>query len=444
LRSPETTVIASFAAVILSGAFILRLPYAHQPGKVTFVDALFTATSAVCVTGLTVVDTGHDYTFLGKVVILLLIQTGGLGVMSYAAAAFQLAGLRMSLRSQALVADSFFQRDFAAEFAHTFNTILLITFCIEGAGALFLFLFMWPRMDLGTAVFSAIFHSISAFCNAGFSVHSDNLVGLRDSQGILIVIMALIVLGGLGYMVLHEAWVSVRQDVRGRGLFKPRRFSLHARLVLIISSCLIVGGTLLLLAFGLTPRETSWSDRIINALFQSVTARTAGFNTIDIGVLPSASLFLLILLMFVGGSPGSCAGGIKTTTFGIWLARIAASLRGKKEVQLLRRRVEPDVINRVDLIVALAVFWNIVGILLLLNTEANLRVDAIALVFEQVSAFGTVGLSTGLTPKLSDAGKLWLSATMFIGRLGTLTVALWVFPRSKSNVGYPKGTVMVG
>lgn len=443
-RSPETTVIASFAAVILFGAFILRLPYAHQPGKVTFVDALFTATSAVCVTGLTVVDTEHDYTFFGKVVILLLIQAGGLGLMSFAAAAFQLAGLRMSLQSQALVADSFFQRDFAAEFAQTFKTILLIMLCIEGAGALLLFLLLWPRMDVAPALFSALFHSISAFCNAGFSVHSSSLVGLRNNPGILIVIMALIVLGGLGYMVLHEVWIGVRPGLRRSRLSKPTPLSLHARLVLIISALLIVGGTVLLLAFGLTADENSWPDHIINALFQSVTARTAGFNTIDIGGLPSASLFILILLMFVGGSPGSCAGGVKTTTFAVHLARLEASLRGKKAVQIFERRVPQDTINRADLVVGLAIFWNLAGIVLLLNTEANLPVDTMALIFEQMSAFGTVGLSTGLTPDLSDTGKLWLSATMFVGRLGTLTVALWVFPKKKINVGYPKGTVMIG
>jgi len=444
LRSPETTLVAGFAGVILVGTLLLWSPLAHEPGRVGLVDALFTATSAVCVTGLASVDTEKDYNFFGKVVIMLLIQTGGLGVMAFAAAAFQLAGLRMSLKSQALVTDSFFQRDFAAEFSRTFRVILTITFLIEGVGALLLYLFLYPRMEPGPAAFSAIFHSISAFCNAGFSVRSDNLVGLRDSVGILFVIMSLIVLGGLGYMVLYEIWKYLSGGLRGRETFRPRHFSLHARLVLSISAILIVGGAVLLLLFGLTYNEESWRDKILGALFQSVTARTAGFSTIDLGLLPSASLFTLIVLMFVGGSPGSCAGGIKTSTLAVWLARLESSVRGKREVRLLDRSVSREQVNRADLVVGLALFWNIIGVFFLLTSEAHLPVEALELIFEQISAFGTVGLSTGVTPQLSDAGKLWLSATMFVGRLGTLTIALWMFPQRKLNVSYPKGTVMIG
>ncbi len=444
LRSPETTLVAGFAGVILVGTLLLWSPLAHEPGRVGLVDALFTATSAVCVTGLASVDTEKDYNFFGKVVIMLLIQTGGLGVMAFAAAAFQLAGLRMSLKSQALVTDSFFQRDFAAEFSRTFRVILTITFLIEGVGALLLYLFLYPRMEPGPAAFSAIFHYISAFCNAGFSVRSDNLVGLRDSVGILFVIMSLIVLGGLGYMVLYEIWKYLSGGLRGRETFRPRHFSLHARLVLSISAILIVGGAVLLLLFGLTYNEESWRDKILGALFQSVTARTAGFSTIDLGLLPSASLFTLIVLMFVGGSPGSCAGGIKTSTLAVWLARLESSVRGKREVRLLDRSGRREQVNRADLVVGLALFWNIIGVFFLLTSEAHLPVEALELIFEQISAFGTVGLSTGLTPQLSDAGKLWLSATMFVGGLGTLTIALWMFPQRKLNVSYPKGTVMIG
>jgi trk system potassium uptake protein TrkH len=219
---------------------------------------------------------------------------------------------------------------------------------------------------------------------------------------------------------------------------------LHARLVIIISAALIVSGSGLLLIFGLTPSESSWTDKVLGALFQSVTARTAGFNTVDIGLLPSASLFTLIVLMFIGGSPGSCAGGIKTTSFAVWLARLKSSVRGEREVHLLDRRVSREQVNRADLILGLALSWNILGILVLLTSEAHLPVQALALIFEQISAFGTVGLSTGLTPDLSNTGKLWLSATMFVGRLGTLTIALWMFPQKRINISYAKGTVMIG
>jgi trk system potassium uptake protein len=444
VKSPETVLIGGFAGVILVGTLILLLPWAHQPGKVGLVDALFTSTSAVCVTGLAVVDTEKDFTVFGQVVIMLLIQTGGLGIMSFAALAFQIIGLRLSLQSRAILSDSFFQRDLAREFERSFRTILIITFGIEGLGAVLLWFFFLPRLDPGAAAFHAVFHSVSAFCNAGFSTFSQNLVEWKDSPGVLFVIMALIVFGGLGYMVLHEIWrfltsgsVEVTSPV-------GRRFSLHTRVVLIFTPILIVGGTIFLLIFGLTAGEATWWDKTVHALFQSVTARTAGFNSTDIGRLPAASLFTLIMLMFIGGSPGSCAGGVKTTSLAVWLSLLVATIYGRREVRLLDRRISQGLVNRVNLLLGLSIFWNIVGILTLFSTESHLKVGALDLIFEQVSAFGTVGLSTGLTPDLSAAGKLWLSATMFVGRLGPLTVGLWMFPRQHTNLSYPKGSVMIG
>ncbi len=307
VRSPHMVVVAGFAGVILVGALVLMLPWAHQPGKVGFVDALFTSTSAVCITGLSVVDTAVDYTFFGQFVIMLLIQSGGLGVMTFAALAFSAVGRRLSIRSQALVQDSFFQRDAAAGFQKTFRTILLLTFSIEAVGALLLFPALEPTTDLGSAIFSAVFHSVSAFCNAGFSICPDNFVGMRDSVTFVWVIMGLIVLGGLGFTVLHEIWISATDPLSRRDFPTARRFSLHSRLVLSITGGLIIGGTVLLLVFGLTPAEATLQEKILNALFQSVTARTAGFNTIDIGKLPGASLLTLIVLMFIGGSPGARA-----------------------------------------------------------------------------------------------------------------------------------------
>jgi trk system potassium uptake protein len=437
-------VVAGFAGVILAGALVLRLPWAHEPGRVTFVDALFTSTSAVCITGLAVVDTGVDYTFFGQFVIMVLIQTGGLGVMTFAALAFGIVGSRLSIRSQALVHDSFFQRDAAAGFQKTFQTILLLTFCIEGVGALLLFPALEPTTDLGSAVFSAVFHAVSAFCNAGFSIRSDNLVGIRDSAGFVWVIMSLIVLGGLGFTVLHELWISATDPLKRREFPTARRFSLHSRLVLSISAGLIVGGTALLLVFGLTADEATWYDKLVNALFQSVTARTAGFNTVDIGKLPAASLLTLIVLMFIGGSPGSCAGGVKTTSMAIWWARMKAGLRGKKDAHLLDRRLPHELVGRADLLLGLAVLWNIIGALILLATQSHISGRSLDLLFEQISAFGTVGLSTGVTPGLTDVGKLWLSATMFVGRLGPLTIVVWMIPRATGSIRYPKGTVMIG
>jgi len=430
--------------VILLGAVVLRLPFCHTPGKVSFLDAFFTSTSAVCVTGLIVLDTANDFTFAGQAVILLLIQTGGLGVMSFAALAFQIVGRRMSLQSQALLSDAFFQRDVASELHRSFRRILSITFTVEAVGAVLLIVFLMPSGQFGSVVFSAVFHSVSAFCNAGFSVYRDNLMETQDNTGVLVVIMALIVLGGLGYVVLHELW----EFCTGRSKTNPaqtaNRFSLHARIVLQVSGVLVFGGAILLLTFGLTSAEVSWIDRLFHSLFQSVTARTAGFNSIDIGQLPSASLFILIMLMFIGGSPASCAGGVKTTAFAIWLAGLRASLYGERDVRLLDRALPQYLVNRAEFLLALAIFWNILGILLLLSTQTDLAVKPLDLIFEQISAFGTVGLSTGVTPKLTGFGKLWIIATMFVGRLGPLTAVLWIFPRSDVRVAYPKGTVMIG
>jgi trk system potassium uptake protein len=444
-KAPETTLLGSFAVAILLGAFLLWLPSSHVDAPITFVDALFTSTSAVCVTGLTVVDTGTVFSRFGQVVIVALIQMGGLGIMTLAALASLVSGHRMSMQSQAVVSDTFFQRDAGAEFLSTLRTILVLTAAIECAGALVLFADLMLRdVPVASAAFSAVFHSVSAFCNAGFSIYRDNLIEVRDSSPFLLVIMALIVLGGLGYVVLNEIWTFFTGRLPSRHTAPGPRFSLNSRVVLRVTPLLIVGGTLFIMGFGLTAQETSLYDMLMQSLFQSVTARTAGFNTVDCGKLPSASLFVLIMLMFIGGSPASCAGGVKTTTFAVWLARLRASLKGRKEVRLLDRSIPQDQLNRVDLLLGLAVFWNILGIMVLFNTEGRMNFAALDLIFEQVSAFGTVGLSTGVTPNLSTPGKLWLCATMYVGRLGPLTVALWMFSKTKVNVRYPKGTVMIG
>lgn len=310
----------------------------------------------------------------------------------------------------------------------------------------FLFLGLYPSMELGQAVFFAVFHAISAFCNAGFSVWTENLVAMRQSWCFLSVIMLLIVLGGLGFWVLDEVLLGLQQMMsRKKGTSSGfRRFSLHTRVVFRVTAALLLGGTVFLLVCGLTPQEKTMGDHIFHAAFQSVTARTAGFNTVNIGALPQASLFLLILLMFIGGSPGSCAGGVKTTSLAVWFARVRASLYGEREVHILNRRMPSELTNRVDLLLALGVVWNIIGIMVLLTMGSPIPFSPLELIFEQISAFGTVGLSTGLTPKLSTIGKLWLCGTMFVGRLGPLTIAMWAFPKERARVGYPKGTVLIG
>jgi trk system potassium uptake protein TrkH len=442
-RSPHGFLVGGFAAAIGVGTILLWIPWSHREG-VGFLDALFTATSAVCVTGLVVADTGTDYTVFGQIVILLLIQAGGIGVMSFAALASQLLGWRLSLKAQAALSDSVLQRNVASELKTIFRRILRFVLIAETAGAALLFVGMAPIKGTAHAACSAVFHSVSAFCNAGFSLYSDSLIGLRTNPFVIVTVMALIFLGGIGHPVIVDIWRKIetlgKRDARG-----PRRLTLSSKVALWTSGALIFGGLALLFIFGLTPAERSAPDKILGALFQSVTARTAGFNTIDIGGLPPASLFLLTLLMFIGGSPGSCAGGIKTTTFALWLAKLWSLLKGEKWPRLFHRHIPGEIARRASMIIGLAAVWNIVGVLLLLATEQGTPgIYVHDVLFEQISAFGTVGLSTGVTPNLSIIGRLWIIATMFMGRLGPLTLAMLMFTRKAPGVRYPEGRIMIG
>jgi trk system potassium uptake protein TrkH len=444
---PEAILVASFGAAILVGAFLLLLPFAHVPGRVTFLDALFTSTSAVCVTGLTVVNTGSDFTRFGQIIIMLLIQAGGLGIMTFAALMFQFIGWRMSLRSQALLHGSFFQQDIGVNFRAMFHRILWLTFVTEILGAILLFLALMPKASqVGEAFLSAVFHAVSAFCNAGFSIYDENLLGLSHNYLFTTTIMVLIVIGGLGHTVAHEVWRKLESRfIRREAPDNSQRLSVHTRLVLIMTGILIVGGTVGLLVLGVTRAGASWGPTVDAALFQSVTARTAGFNTVAIGYLPLGSLMVLTILMFIGGSPASCAGGIKTTAFAISWAEVRARIRGESEVKLLNRRIPNDILWRVSLLIRLALVWNIVGILLLLAFEKGVPGMGLQnVIFEQISAFGTVGLSTGITAKLLPESQLWIIATMFVGRLGPLTLAMWFFHPKPGHIQYPEGKVMIG
>jgi trk system potassium uptake protein TrkH len=445
-QMPQTLLIGGFAAVILVGTLLLLLPWSQTKGEVGFVDALFTSTSAVCVTGLIVVDTATAYTPFGQVVIVALIQIGGLGIMTFAALAYLMLGRRLSLASQAALHDAFFQRDLGIEFKKKFFQILLITAGIELAGILLIFLALWWRQTpVADALFSAFFHSISAFCNAGFSIYKDNLVGLRDSPVIMTTVMSLIVLGGLGHMVLSELLHHGKNRFSRSAPAGPRSLSTHTRVVLRMSIALIIIGCLGLLILGLTSSESTWSMKISSALFQSISSRTAGFNSVDIGVLPLGSLLLLTLLMFIGGSPGSCAGGVKTTALAISMAEFKAKLKGADQVVIMERRVPKAILDRTMVLIRMSILWNLLGLLLLLYTETGRPgVGLHDVLFEQISAFGTVGLSTGLTDKLTVIGRLWITATMFVGRLGPLTLAMGVLPIIHSRVKYPEGRIMIG
>ena len=442
-RSPEGLLVASFALTIVLGGLLLWLPLSHN-GPLGFLQALFTSSSAVCVTGLAVVDTGTKFTVFGQLVILLLIQAGGLGVMSFAALAYQLLRRRMTLRAQAALSSAMLQQDVGNAFAGLFGRIVRFVLLAELIGFVLLFLALWPGHGPGHAAYSALFHSVSAFCNAGFSLYPDSLIRLRDNPLLAATIMALIILGGIGHPVAVDLWQRLTALVHGNDA-RGARLTLNSRVALVSTGLLLLAGFVLLLIFGMTPAEASWGERINAALFQSVTSRTAGFNTVDMARLAPSSLFVLVMLMFIGGSPASCAGGIKTTTFSLWLAKLWSSLRGQQRTQLFGRYIPDEISRRVSMIIGLSLLWNVLGILLLLETEtATAGVGMHDVVFEQISAFGTVGLSSGLTPQLSIFGMIWIMASMFVGRLGPLTLAMWMLTRRAPQIRYPEGRIMIG
>ncbi|MGB9879348.1 MAG: potassium transporter TrkG, partial [Anaerolineae bacterium] len=332
-------------------------PPMHREGAVPYVDALFTSTSALCVTGLTTVNTARDFTVAGQTVILVLIQLGGLGIMAYAALALSLVSLRVSLRTRAALESSLFQQETGRLFIARLRQVFVFALGTEALGALLLSLILLPKHSLPSAAWSAVFHSVSAFCNAGFSIYPENLEAVRGNHLFLLVVSLLIVSGGLGFIVLAElrdkigapfARLVSKLDKSASKSSSPAlqpsplrsRLSLHTRVVLVSSLILIVAGAGLLLLFGAAPGEQSLGEeigtagRISAAFFQSVSARTCGFNTVPIGALPLASLIVLVVLMFIGGSPGSCAGGIKTTSAVVLCARLRSLVTGRKDTVL--------------------------------------------------------------------------------------------------------------
>jgi trk system potassium uptake protein TrkH len=319
-----------------------------------------------------------------------------------------------------------------------------MTLTIELAGAIAIYIGT-QRVDPSRAgVFDSVFHAVSAFCNAGFAIRSENAMAWRSSWIVMWTLMILITLGGLGYAVLQEIIDRLVTALRRRR-HSPVVWSLNARVVLAASAVLTLGGAIAIGLCGLTADEDNWGERVLHALFQSVTARTAGFNTVRIELLPVVTLLVICSLMYIGGSPGSTAGGIKTTSATVAVANAAAGVLGRSHVSLFGRRLPPDVLQRAVLVIVLATAWQALGIFILTLTENvphGARFEQV--IFEQVSAFNTVGLSADLTPRLSDAGKLWVILTMFVGRVGPLTIGLAVLRRKARHFEYPVERVMIG
>lgn len=443
-RRSELSIVISFAALIAGGTVLLLLPFSTQSGFISPLDALFTATSAACVTGLIVVDTGSYFTPIGQGIILALVQLGALGIITFSSFFAILLGKKMPLKQREVVRKTHYSLD-PGSFLKLLKRIVTFTFTIEGVGALLLFILWRNDFDTGTAIWQSVFHAISAFCNAGFSLFHNSLIDYQTDLAVNFVFISLILIGGIGFLVIY--------DVERMLLFREN-LSLHSRVVLITTGLLLLLGTVGFFLFESANvlRSFSAGESFLIALFQSVTARTAGFNTIDFGLLTNSTLVMTILLMFVGGSPGSTAGGIKTTTFALLTLMAYNRFRGHSGTHIFHRTIPERVLGEVVSIVLVSL-----GVVALLNftlqwteigsvphTQAAGRF--IQMNFESVSAFGTVGLSTGITSDLSTLGKLQIILLMFVGRVGPLATAVAISRRhfERIEVEYYRENVMVG
>lgn len=424
-QPPGRLIALGFAAVILMGSALLMLPISIRPGvEVAYIDALFTSTSAVCVTGLIAVDAYDNFTVFGQAVLAGLIQIGGLGVTSVGVGLILAAGRRVSIKGRSLVKEALNVDSFQG-MVRLIQWVLKVTLCFEGAGAVLSFLTFSQDYPLPRALWTSVFHSIAAFNNSGFDILGgmQNLIPYQSDVLLNLVTCALIIFGGLGFLVML--------DIRRAGNF--RKLTFHSKVVITTTAALLAVGTLLLKA----TEDMTW----LGAFFHSVSARTAGFSTYSMGELTNAGLFTLILLMFIGASPGSTGGGIKTTTFFALMQQVRAVFT-KKKPGGFHRTLPGEAIDKAGVIALLSVVVVCVGTFLLCVLEPEL--DFVRLLFEEVSAFGTVGLSTGITPDLSVASKLVLIFTMYIGRLGAFTLfSLWI-DRPDPSIRYTEEMITIG
>lgn len=428
-----------FILVILVGALILTLPISTTSGESTnFLDALFTATSAVCVTGLIVVDTGTYWNMFGQTVIMILIEIGGLGFMSFTTLIAIILGKKITLRERLILQDAM----------NTFNIqglvkmvkyVLMFTVSVQFFGALLFSTQFVPEYGLGRGIFYSIFHSISAFCNAGFDIFGNfsSLTSYNSNAVVILVASALIIIGGLGFTVWSELYSSK----------SLKKVSLHSKMVILMTTVLVLGGTVLMFLFENnninTIADMSFIDKVMNSFFASVTPRTAGFNSIPTDGMTTAGQFLTIILMFIGGSPGSTAGGIKTTTIGILIVTIVCVIKGREDAEVFKRRFSKELVYRAFTLIFIGLSLVIVVTMLLSYTEKG--ASFMALFYEAVSAFGTAGLTLGLTSELSNIGKVLIIFLMYLGRVGPLTVVLSITrKRINSGIKYPEGKILIG
>ncbi len=439
------TICLGFITVILSGAFLLALPFSSTAsGWGDFVTALFMSTSAVCVTGLAVVDPGTYYTFVGQLFLLILVQIGGLGYMTATTFLLLLLGRKFGLKEKIAIQQSL-DRQGMSGVVQLVKSIIAVTLILELTGAFAMLPVFAPQYGFRQGLWLSVFHSVSAFNNAGFGLFRDNFIGYATSLPINIVIPLLIILGGIGYQVIMEMYLWMRDRLTGS---KERLvFPLNFKIAVSTTLFLLLSGTLALLLIEFENPNTfgnfNFGQKLMIAWFQSVTPRTAGFNTIDYGQMTTAGLFLTTLLMFIGASPGGTGGGIKTTTFRILFSSTKSVLEGKEEVLCYQRRIPITLILKAVGVVFGSLSTVIVATILISLTDP--KIDFIRVFFEAVSAFATVGLSTGITASISTMAKLILIATMYIGRVGILLLMSAVLgDPTPTSIHYPEENLLVG
>ena len=442
---PAKVMVIGFASVVLLGALLLNLPIATKSGEsIGLLDALFTATSAVCVTGLIVVDTATYWSIFGQVVIITLIQIGGLGFMTIATMFALLTKKKINLRERLLIQESLNQKDLSGMVRLT-RYIILITFLIEGIGAILLSFTFIPQFGLGRGVWYSIFHAISAFCNAGFDLMGSvsgpftSLTSYVDNFMIVMTISALIILGGIGFPVMLDV-------IRTK---KASRLNMHSKVVIFTTAILIGIGSIFIFVVEFNNPKTlgtlSLPGKLLAAFFQSVTTRTAGFNTIDLTLIKESSLFIMMILMFIGASPASTGGGIKTTTLASLVITVRSFISGKGDIEVCERRISGATITK-----AIGIFFIATALVVFGTLALSLTDEGFTLVecgFEIVSAIATVGLSIGGSPSLTTMGKVVVMIAMFIGRVGSLTIFVALLSkgaRKKPPVRYPEGKIIVG
>lgn len=439
--NPVRILALGFALVILTGGILLSLPISSATGEFTpFIDSLFVSTSAVCVTGLVTVDTGTHWNLFGKTIIILLIQIGGLGFMSFATLTAVLMGRKLGLKERLLMQEAYNAMNLQG-IIRMVKYVVGFTFGVELAGALVLATQFIPMYGVAKGVYYSLWHAISAFCNAGFDLFGnfDSLTKLSSNNVILTVIMLLIAVAGLGFSVWMELW-SYRTT---------RKLSLHSKLVITTTLILIFGGALLIFLFEYTNPQTmagmNLLDKINNSLFASITPRTAGFNSISVSGMTMASRILTIILMFIGGSPGSTAGGIKTTAVSVLFLTALCVLKSRHDPEAFGRRIEKDSVYKAFAVVVIGLTI-VLGVTLWMSFfEAGKGTSLEALIFEATSAFATVGLTEGITPDIHFGSKVALISGMYLGRVGPITVLL-ALSRQKppAKLQYPEGKILIG